>query len=464
MAIILIPAIRQSRAQGWTLKQCIDHALENNISIKQSELNVRSAEENLLQSKAGTLPILNANLSHSYNFGRTIDPFTNQFATERVLSNSFSISSNVTLFNGLQTLNNIKLKQLEFEISKYETDEFRNDISLTIAGRFLQILFNEELFLIAKNQVEVIRQQRERTKKLVDAGSLARGSLLDIEAQVALDELQLVNARNQLDLSYLDLILLLDLDTASEFEIIRPEIENPDAFPLDGTPAQIFNAALGILPQVKSAEYRVEGSLRGLSIAKGAISPRLTLAGSYGTGYSDARKNLVDFIETGFDTIGATTDMIPVITPSYDFRYETTSFIDQLTDNLNYAVGLNLSIPIFNGLQTKTSISKAKISLKNAEYELELLKDQLYNDIQIAYADAKAALKKHEATKISVAALQVAFDYTGQKFDAGMVTSVEYNDAKNKLVKAKSDLLQAKYDYLFKIKVLDFYQGRSLAF
>ena len=182
LAIILIPAIRQSRAQGWTLKQCIYHALDNNISIKQCELNVRSAEENLLQSKAGTLPILNANLSHSYNFGRTIDPFTNQFATERVLSNSFSISSNVTLFNGLQTLNNIKLKQLEFEISKYETDEFRNDISLTIAGRFLQILFNEELFLIAKNQVEVIRQQRERTKKSVDAGSLARGSLLESEA------------------------------------------------------------------------------------------------------------------------------------------------------------------------------------------------------------------------------------------------------------------------------------------
>ena len=453
----------QQSSKTWTLRQCIDYALENNIQIKQNELNTQLAEQTLLQSKATMLPNLNANAFHNYNFGRTIDPFTNEFASERVLSSSFSISSNVTLFNGFQTVNTIRQSRLDFLASKYDVDKTRNDISLAIANNYLQILFSEELVGIARNQLGIIKQQLNRTKKLVEAGSLAKGSLLDIEAQTALDELQLVNAENQLELSYLSLIQLLDLDSVNNFEIAKPDIDIPDESILIGTPGQIYGAALSIQPQIKSAEYRVESSLRGLSVARGGRSPRLSVGGSYGSGYSDARKSITT---TSIDvaTIGYTQSGEDVFAFFNKYEYETTPFNKQIDDNINQSFGFNLSIPIFNGLQTKTSISRSVIAVKNAQYELQLQKNRLNKDIRQAYADAKAALKKFHATAKTVSALQEAFNYTGQKFDVGMVTSVEYNDAKNKLAKAKSDLLQAKYDYVFKTKVLNFYQGKSLAF
>ncbi|MFH1321229.1 MAG: TolC family protein [Bacteroidota bacterium] len=452
-------------AQPWSLQQCIDYAFEHNISIKQNELNNELAEFTLLRNKANALPGLNANISHIYNFGRTVDPFTNEFAAERVLSNSFSVSSSVTLFNGFQTLNTIRQSQLDLLASRYDVDKARNDISLAIAGSYLQILFNEELVEIARNQVGIIKQQLGRTKKLVEAGSLAKGNLLDIEAQVAMDELQLVNAENQLDMSYLDLIQLLDLDPLSDFKIANPDIEISEEAMILSTPGQIYGAALSTQPQIKSAEYKVGSSLKSLLIAKGGRSPRLTIAGSYGTGYSNARKNLLGYSPTGDSTtIGYTTTNIEVVTPSFNYMYETTPFSDQVNDNINQSVGFNLSIPIFNGLLVKTSISRAKIAIKNAEYNLQLLKNQLNKNIQQAHANARAALKRYHATEKTVTALLEAFNYTEQKFDVGMLASVEYNDAKNKLVKAKSDLLQAKYDYVFKTKVLNFYQGKSLAF
>jgi len=457
-------AFSQQPSKTWTLKQCIDYALENNIRIKQNKLNIQLAEESLLQSKAAALPNLNGNAFHNYNFGRTIDPFTNEFATERVLSNSFSFSSNVTLFNGFQTVNTIKQSRLDFLASKYDVDKTSNDISLAIANNYLQILFSEELVGIARNQLGIIKQQLNRTKILVEAGSLAKGSLLDIEAQAAMDELQLVNAENQLELSYLSLIQLLDLDSINDFEIAKPDIDIPNESILNGTPGQIYLAALSVQPQIKSAEYRVESSIKGLSVAKGGKSPRLTVGGSFGTGYSDARKSITDTLSAFVVPIGYTQSGEDVLAPFYDFNFETTPFNQQIDDNINQSFGFNLTIPIFNGLQTKTSIGRAKIAVKNAQYELQLQKNQLNKDIRQAYADARAALKKHQATAKTVSALQEAFNYTEQRFDIGMVTSVEYNDAKNKLMKAKSDLLQAKYDYVFKTKMLNFYQGKSLAF
>ena len=457
-------AFSQQPSKIWTLQQCIDYALENNISIKQNALNTQLAEQAMLQSKASALPNLNANAFHNYNFGRTVDPFTNEFATERVLANSFSLSSNVTLFNGFQTVNTIKQNRLDFLAVKYDVDKTRNDISLAIANNYLQILFSEELVGIANNQLGIIKQQLNRTKKLVEQGALAKGALLDIEAQEAMDELQLVNAENQLELSYLSLIQLLDLDSVSDFEIAKPDIDIPEGGVLIGTPGQIYDAAISIQPQIKSAEYKVESSLKGLSVSKGGNSPRLSMGGSYGTGYSDARRNITDTLSSYAVPIGYTQSGEDVFTPFYNYNYETTPFNKQIDDNINKSFGFNLAIPIFNGLQTRTSISRAKIAVKNAQYNLQLQKNQLNKDITQAYADATAAFKKYRATAKTVSALQEAFNYTEQKFNVGMVTSVEYNDAKNKLTKAKSDLLQAKYDYVFKTKVLNFYQGKSLAF
>ena len=467
-ALLLVSTIVSfniSAQEAWSLKRCIEYALENNIQIKQNILNTELSKDNLQLSMAGSLPSINGYASHNYNFGRTIDPFTNEFATNQVQSNSFGLSSSVILFNGFQNLNTIRKNQINYQASKYDVDKMRNDISLAIANAYLQILFNEELAGIAANQVIISKQQVERVIKIVKVGSLAQGSLLDMEAQLAGEELLLVNSLNQLELSYLNLVQLLDLPAKENFMIEKPELAFPGETMLASTPGQVYLSALSSQPEIKSAELRVISSQKELSIARGGLSPRLTFNASYGTGYSGLRKEPIGApVLSGYDTIGITSELDYVLVPNYVLDYKVTSFNDQFRDNLNQSFGFNLTVPIFNGLANKTAISRAKIAMQNAEYELELNKRQLEKTIQQSYADAGAALKNYQATLRSVDALKESFKYTEQRFNVGMLNTFDYNNAKNKLIKSESDMLQAKYEYIFKTKVLDFYQGKPLTF
>jgi outer membrane protein len=453
--------------KAWTLQECIDYALKNNITVKQNELNAELSQQNLVQSQANVLPSVNGNISHNYNFGRTIDPFTNQFATDRVLSQNFSLSSNVTIFSGLQQYNTIQQNKYSYLASKYDVDKIKNDVAMNVAMAYLQVLFSQELVEIARNQSQITVAQVERTQKLVDAGSLAKGSLYDIQAQLASEELSLANAQNQLDLSYLTLAQLLELTSMEGFSIVKPEINIPAETTLSASPGQIFTTALGIQPDIKSAEYKTISSKKSLAVARGGISPRIIFSGSIGTGYSGIAQRLaVPSAYTGtFDTVGVTTAGDFVLTPGIsDPQFETTPFSDQVNDNFNQSFGVFVTIPIFNGLQTKTSISRAKISMESSQLSLQLAKNQLQKNIQQAYADANAALKKYAATEKTVQAMEESFKYMQQRSDVGMVNAVDYNVSKNNLTKARSELLQAKYDYVFKTKVLDFYQGKPLAF
>lgn len=455
------------QGKAWTLQECIDYALKNNIQIKQNELNAELSKEVLTQSEVSVLPTLNGNISHNYNFGRTIDPFTNEFATDRVLSQNFSLSSSVTIFNGLQHYNTIQENKYSYFASKYDVDKTKNDISISVATAYLQVLFSQELVEIAKNQADITASQVDRTKKLVDAGSLAKGSLLDIQAQLATEELNLANAQNQLDLAYLSLTQLLELPSPEGFTIVKPEINvAPESSMING-PNQIFSTALTVQPEIKSAEFRTRSSQKSLAVARGGLSPRITFSGSIGTGYSGAAKTLTSYPQFtgGYDTTAITTGGDYVISPEYSQAvYTTTPFHDQVSDNFNQSFGVFVQIPLFNGFQTKTSISRAKITLASTQLTLELTKNQLQKNIQQAYADANAALKKYIATQKAVDAMEESFKYMQQKYDVGMVNAIDYNTSKNNLTKAKSDLLQAKYDYVFKTKVLDFYQGKPLSF
>lgn len=449
--------------RDWSLKDCIDHAIDNNIQVKQAKLNIDLAQENLLQSKANSLPRINAFVSHSYNFGRTVDPFTNDFVSERVQSNSFSISGNVILFSGLINFNSIRQNQHEFLASQWDSDKILNDITMAIAANYMQILFNQELVEIAESQVVLSREQQSVTIKLVDAGTLARGSLLDVQAQLAQDELQLLEAVNQLEMSYLTLMQLLDLDYSKEFNIIKPAIDLDRDVKMPSTSNQVYNAAVSNLPEIKSSQEKRNSAALGLVMAKGGHYPTISLGGAYGTGYSDARRTITG-INTGLDTLGVTASGEGVLFPTYSYTYETTSFDHQIDDNLNKNIGINMTIPLFNGLQTKTSISRAKIALQNADYAMQLEKLRLKEDIQRAYMDAVAALKKYRASERAVASYQEAFDYVKKKFDVGMATALDFNQAKNRVGKTRSELVQSKYDFVYKTKVLDFYQGNPLLF
>lgn len=451
--------------KAMTLEECIEYALKNNIQIQQSILNTELSEINLTQSQANLLPSLNANASHSYNYGRTIDRFTNQFATQQVLSQNLSLSTDITLFNGLQNINAIQQNKYNYLASKYDVEKMKNDIALNVAASYLQVLFASESVANSTNQLAVTQSQVERTQKLLDAGAVSKGALLDIQSQLALEELNLTNAQNQLDIAYLNLAQLLNINVIEGFSIVKPDLLSVSETLLTETPNQIYNSAVTNLPEIKSAEYKVKSSEKALSGAWGGVSPRLSFSAAYGTGYSGLSQRItglpsfIGFVPDGSVTSSGDT----VYSPSFSSpTTEKIPFVDQYKDNVNKSFGFFLTVPLFNRLQTKTAIDRARIQKLNAELTVESTKLQIQKNVQQAYADANGGLKKYIASKKAVDAMKESFKYAEQRFNVGAINPNDYNDTKNRLTKAESDLLQAKYDYVFKIKVLDFYQGKPL--
>ena len=462
---ILVSSVLFSQTQTppWTLQQCIEWALKNNIQVKQNMLNENSAAITLLQSKAQALPNLSGNASNSYNSGKKVDPFTNQFTSGSFTqSQNFSLSSSVTLFSGLQNFNSIKQNQYILMASREDVLKMQNDVSLQIASAFLQILMAEELLAVARNQSDITKLQVERTQKLVDVGNLPKGNLLDIQAQYASEGVNIVSAENNLSLASLNLVQMLNLDTIQFFSVAKPEITLPADVVLNTTPAQVYSVALTRQPEIKSAEFKLRSSEKSISIAKAGMYPRLSLSAAYGTGYSGAAQQLKSYSISGYDTTGVTTGGQYVLGPKFNYDYQPIPYSTQYNNNINKSIGFYLSVPLFNNLQTHTSVERAKISRENSVLALQLQKDNLRKTIQQAYNDAMSSLKKYQATQKAVSAMEESFKYMEQKFTVGAATSTEYNDSKNKLIKAKSDLLQSKYDAVFKMKVLDFYQGKPI--
>jgi outer membrane protein len=433
--MLVILAGGQARAQEpWTLTGCISYAFENNISLKQQSLAVDMAKNNLGQSKLNLLPSLNTGISQSFRFGRSVDPLTYQFTTENSTGASVYASTDMDIFKGLQNLNTIQRNQIDLQKNLTNLSKARNDLALNIARLYLQILFNEELHDIAVQQMNITKQQVDRTRIMVDAGSLPKGDYLEIQAQLANEELSEVNSRNQLNLSYLDLAQLLDLKNPENFKVQRPTFESIKVMDNLGSADEVFQSASNTMPQVIGAGLELQSLEKDLLIAKGRLSPSLTMSSSYGTGYSDRLKDLLDPTQ------------IMALKKQLDFTSQTS-------------LGFNLSIPIFNGWSTRTGISNARVSVLNGKYQLEIVRNQLLKEIQQAFADASASLERFKATSKSVSALEEAFRYAEQKFNVGMLTSLDYNVAKNNLTKARSELLQAKYNYIFNTRILDFYRG-----
>jgi outer membrane protein len=427
----------------WSLEKCINYAFENNLQIKQSILDANSSDLDLKQSKLNMAPSLNSRVSQNYNWGRNPDPQTNLYTTNQTQQFYANINSEVTLFDGLQQINNVRQKQFDYLAKKYDSDKIMNDISLNIAASYLLILFNIELVNNAQRQVDISKEQIERTEKQVEAGAMAKGSLYDIQAQGAGEEANLVNAKNNLMLAYLDLMQLLDLEASEEFDIEKPQFEINSA-PSLLSPDIIFSKAVDIMPEIKSAEYSVQSAERSLAIAKGMRSPRLYASGQYGSTFSDQIYNYSE---------GPGGEII---------KGDVKPFSDQFVDNRYGSLFFGLQIPIFNGYQVSTNVKKSKIYKEAVDLNLQIEKNKLRKDIESSYADALAAYQTYIARKKSVASFQEAFKYIEEKFDVGMVNSTDYNVAKIQLNNAESDLASAKYDYIFKTKILDFYLGKSL--
>lgn len=458
---IFIPS---DNSQPWTLQQCIAYAQVHNISVQQQELNVQMAKVNFTQAEANVLPSVNGFASHTYQYGRTIDRFTNTFATNMVLSENFYLSSNVTLFNGLQNYNTIQQTKFGVQSSMFAVQQTQNDIGMNVAGQYLQVLYAQEQLAVTQQQYDLTEKQVERAQKLVDAGASAKGTLLDLQSQLATEEVSVVTAQNNLNIAYLNLEQTMNLDSTVGFNIVKPDLTLPNENILNTTPEQIFQIALNNQPGIKKSLTDLQSAEKGVAVAYGSLSPNITLQGSIGTGYSGASKQLANSSYAGNDTVGVTTGGDYVLIPSYTNTYSTTPFADQFNNNVNKSFGVQMNIPIFNRFQVNSSIAKAKIQRENAELSVDLSRQQLLKSIQQAFADAKAALLKYKASQDAVSAAQESFKYVEEKFNVGAANSIDYNNAKNKLAKSQSDLLQAKYDYIFRMKVLDYYQGVPLTF
>ncbi|MCK4747594.1 MAG: TolC family protein, partial [Bacteroidales bacterium] len=428
-----------------------------------SVLNTEYNENLVKQSKLGQIPNLNANANYSFSWGRALDQTTYQFTDDQQINSlSMGLSSSVTLFNGLRVRNTILQNELNLMASYEDVVLIKNDISLQIAAAYLSILFNRELLAVTESQLEITGQQVERTLKLVDAGKLARGSYLEIQAQFASEELNLVNAENQLAISLLNLqqILALPIDTA--FDVSIPELSDPDDNVMVINAGEVYRIAEQEMPEIKSAELARESSAKGLKIAESGRYPQLYLSGNYNTGYSDIRQKVIEVNNVQFP-IGETAGGEAVLSyPSEVPVYGAYPFFEQMRDNISAGVGLGLNIPIFNGWQVNANIANARIALENSELELQNRKNVLYATIQQSYADALAALKQFSATEQALIFMEESFKYTEKKFEVGLVNTVDYNTSKNQLTATQSDLLQAKYDFIFKTKILNFYKGEPI--
>lgn len=450
---------------GWNLQQCIDYALKNNLSLKQNDINAQINEINLMQSKANVLPSLNAGANHTYNIGRTIDRYTNTFANTTVLSENFYAQTQITLWSGLTQFNNIKKNQYTYLASKENYEQKKNDLALNVATSFLQVVYTGELANVAKQQVNISQLQLERTKKLSDAGSLALSNVYDIKAQLANDEYTFTTAQNNYNLAILGLKQLLYLDSLNSFTIEKPALDIIASDLAAYNPQYIYETALKNQHSIKSAEYTLLSSEKNLSVAKGRVSPTLNFTGTIGTGYSGLAKDIVGQPTlTGFQATGITNKFDTVYTPTYKVDTRATPWSTQFSNNVNKSVGLQLNFPIFNGLTNYSSIKTAKLQVLSNKYGYDLARQQLFKTIVQAYADAQGALNKYASAKTALEASQQSFTFAEQKFNAGSVSAFDYNTAKNRVLKSQADLLNAKYDFIFKLKVLDYYQGKPLTF
>ena len=461
--VLLAIGFSLSAQQAWSIEDCLQYAMANNIQIKQQVLNTEYNENLLKQSKLGQIPSLSGSANYGFSTGRTLDQTTYRYTNQQINSVNMGLSSYTNLFNGLQVRNTIQQNQLNLMASYQDVESVKNEISLNIAAAYLNIMFNRELVTVTMSQLEITGQQVDRTRKMVEAGKLARGNALELQAQFAGEEVNLVNAENQLSISLLNLQQILHLPIDTAFGILIPELADPDENPLLVDAQEVYSIAEEIMPEVKSAMLSLESAEKGLAIAKGARSPQLYLSANYNSGYSDVRQQIVEVRPPQQIPLGETVSGEPVVSYPQDIPvFGAYPFFDQVRDNRNAGVGLGLSIPIFNSWSINTNIANARIMHENAKLDLQNRQLALYASIQQAYADALAALKKFNATQQALTSMEESFKYTEKKFEVGLVNTVDYNMSKNQLISTQSDLLQAKYDFIFRTKILNFYRGEPI--
>ena len=452
----------------WTLKECIDYALNNNLTVKRSQLQVQLSEVNYTQTKMNLLPSANGTASYGYNWGRGLDPVSNSFvSSQRNTVSSFNANASWTVFNGLRIQNGLRQGSRDVAASEYDLAKARNDVSVLIANAFVTVVFNKEQVENARLQLGSSQQQFERTKKQVAAGSLARSEELNLEAQVATNELNLINQENALMLSTLQLKQAMQMPASEAFDVQIPDL-TPEDLILDQNRDEVYEIAKGTMPEIKSTKLKIQSSQYAMYAAKGNMFPRLSLNGSLNTNYSKNSES--QFVSDGGRqlnpiAVGQTAGGEEIFTYRPTGVYQDIyRFNDQLKDNLYKSVGVQLTIPLFNNFANRAAYQRSVITNEQAKISARETENTLRQNIESAYNDAIAAAKSYQSSLKQVQAREEAFRMMKERHDIGAANYVEYQLAENNLFQARTDLARAKYNFIFKKKLLDFYQGKPLEY
>ncbi len=437
--ILLIGLSSQAQSKQWTLEECVKYALENNISIKQSELDTQTASIDKKSALGNFLPSMNVTTNHSWNIGLNQDITTGLLRNQTTQFTSTGANIGIDIYKGLQNQNNLRRANLALIASKYQLQKMQEDIALNVANAFLQVLFNKENLKVQQEQLAINEKQLSRSTELVNAGSIPRGDVLDIKANLALNRQNVVAAENALLISKLSLAQLLQIKGFENFDVIDAISVTDEVSILSQSPSVIVEKAKESRTDLKIAQTNLEIAQKNLAIAKGAFQP--TIQGFYGF---NTRISYADVTTISGGTIGTK---------------PANPFWTQFSDNKGQSFGAQLSIPIFNGFSAKNNVERSKVNLEKSKIALEQQNLDLQRTVYAAFTDAKGALNANESAISTLEARQEAYNYAKEKFAVGLMNSFDYNQAQTLLVNAQSEVLRTKYDSIFKIKILEFYFG-----
>lgn len=449
----------------WSLERSVTHALKNSIGILQSDIATSNAEIDLEVAKQARYPNLSAGTNLSWNFGRTIDPTSNSFITETFFSNNYSLGSGVLLYNGSRIKNTIKRREIDLKATQADAQQVAQDLSLTVAISYLNVLFALENIDISEKQVQLNSQQLERTNKSISAGILPAAERLSLEAQLAQSEQGVIVAKNTYDIALLQLKQYLRLDASTDITVEVPQnvdVEtNPDLLTLD----ELLAKTIGNRYDLKAATLRAEASELDVTLAKSGYYPTISLFGNLGTNYSNQAREIVGFESETVDTEVTFNGNPVTFSQTFDSPlFGRPGFGTQLDNFLSYGFGVGVNIPIYSNGVNKANVARAKLGIEGQRLQKQQLVENLKANLQQSLSDARAAKKTLEASDKSIAAQKAAFDSVTKRLDIGAANSFEWETQKTQLENLEIQRLTNKYDYLFKVKILEFYLGKKLKF
>ncbi len=467
LLVVLLAVKIQAQENKWTLRACVDYAIENNITVKQSELDLKASELNKKDAIGNYLPSVNASGNHSWNVGLNQNITTGIYQNITTQYSSLGLNTNIDIYGGLRNLYQLNRARLDVLASQYKLDDMKDNIALMVANSFLQILFNKEQYKVLLNQYEISKEDLNRTNELVEVGSLPKGDLLEIQATIASQEQQIVNAENAILIAKIQLAQILLIKDYTTFDIVDTGYEVPNTFILDESPETIINKAKEARYDIKIAENNAEMAEYDLKMARSAYQPTLRGFLGYNTraSYSDqitgteldpdnptSTVQIGEVQSSGEPVIAQKENRIPVISGP-------DPLFDQFSVNDGYNYGFSLSIPIFNGFSVRNNVKRNKLNVDRSKYQLEQANLDIETNVYQAYNDAKGALKAYEAAQKTLLARKEAFDYSKERYNVGLLNAFDYNQSQSRFELAESEVVRTKYDYIFKLKVLEFYFG-----